>query len=566
MNLKKASAFTLLLVLSLANVTFLFSTVAAQNTWMVISLPYTITSAGNYRIATDWASNTANLGGLIINASHVTVDGQNYRINVTYSSTGKPAAVYVNSQTDIVLENINITGSYVGFRIENSTAITVDNCIVSNTHDDGIQFNASSGFGISNCVLQDVWSGISLSNSSNFKITSTGVYRTSYDNGVFTQNCENFIISNLNIVNSSWNGLATYQSSNFLLQNSSINGSVMQGFWAGYGKNATVTNCVLDGNEGNALYITDLTDNYLTFNRITNNTQAANVYFSNATFSDNYVATNGLDDGAYCGGFQSADSNCTVTRNVFDRNYDAVMWETHENSYSNTFTVQGNSFQSNHNTFFFDYTLSAGAANQKLVFSNNLVNDTAYVDPVGLAEYTNSSFADKVLNLNGTLQTGTRIYSNGPYVGGNFWAHPDGMGPSQTGADADHDGFLDAKFSLFNNASIGSAYDYLPLSTGYTAPATPTPTPAPTTQPTVTPMPTSDATPTSTPAITPAATETPTPTSAPTSAPASTPTATPETANSNAETPWLLIVTVIVIVAVVGVVAFVVNGRKHKPS
>ena len=39
-------------------------------------------------------------------------------------------------------------------------------------------------------------------------------------------------------------------------------------------------------------------------------------------------------------------------------------------------------------------------------------------------------------------------------IGGNYWAHPNGTGPSQTGADANHDGFADAPFDLFGNQTV----------------------------------------------------------------------------------------------------------------
>ena len=65
------------------------------------------------------------------------------------------------------------------------------------------------------------------------------------------------------------------------------------------------------------------------------------------------------------------------------------------------------------------------------------------------------------------LQTGTRAYSSGSMIGGNYWAHPNGTGPSQTGTDTNHDGFIDTPFDLFGNSSIGTVYDYLPYSSGY---------------------------------------------------------------------------------------------------
>ena len=52
-------------------------------------------------------------------------------------------------------------------------------------------------------------------------------------------------------------------------------------------------------------------------------------------------------------------------------------------------------------------------------------------------------------------------------VSGNFWAKPDGSGFSQTGTDADKDGFVDSAFELFNDADVGLAYDYHPYSLGF---------------------------------------------------------------------------------------------------
>jgi hypothetical protein len=108
--------------------------------------------------------------------------------------------------------------------------------------------------------------------------------------------------------------------------------------------------------------------------------------------------------------------------------------------------------------------------NEKLYFYNNLVNDTNYVNPYSFSEYNsgpNLPFNSSILIFNVPLQTGTRVYSNGGMIGGNYWAYPNGTGPSQTGTDSNHDGFIDTPFDIFNNASIGTFYDYLPMSTGY---------------------------------------------------------------------------------------------------
>ena len=54
--------------------------------------------------------------------------------------------------------------------------------------------------------------------------------------------------------------------------------------------------------------------------------------------------------------------------------------------------------------------------------------------------------------------TGKRIFSMGPYVGGNFWATPEGNGFSQTHADNNGDGICDVAYAV-NKEDI----DYLPL-------------------------------------------------------------------------------------------------------
>jgi hypothetical protein len=128
---------------------------------------------------------------------------------------------------------------------------------------------------------------------------------------------------------------------------------------------------------------------------------------------------------------------------------------------------RNNVFQNNAYTFFFDHQVPNTNDNVQIIFTNNLVNDTQYVDPMSFhGNYSGLyiPFNDNLLSLNSTVELGTRPYSNGPLVSGNFWAHPNGSGFSQTGTDADRDGFVDSAFELFGDANIGVAYDYHPYS------------------------------------------------------------------------------------------------------
>jgi cell division septation protein DedD len=288
---------------------------------------------------------------------------------------------------------------------------------------------------------------------------------------------------------------------------------------------------------------------------MSNNSQAVySQLLNNVTFTGNTFSYNGLVNGTYTGGLEVTESNCTVTNNIFESNYDAYIWKATNRSNTGNQLVYGNIFRNNNYTFFLLNNQPNNLTLQKLFFYNNFVNDSAAVDPVCFNSTYSANylpFNSTVFAFNTTLQTGTRIYGNGPQIGGNFWANPSGTGLSQTGADSDKNGFIDAAFELFGNATIGIAYDYLPLSTGYAAP---TPTPTPSTSPTTTPTPTTS--PTQTPA--PTSTSTPTPTST------STPTPTQDTTHTTAETPWLLIVAVIAVIAAVALAMFVVSKRKTK--
>jgi len=74
--------------------------------------------------------------------------------------------------------------------------------------------------------------------------------------------------------------------------------------------------------------------------------------------------------------------------------------------------------------------------------------------------------------FNTTKQLGTRIYSAGGYIGGNYWTNPTGNGYSDTCIDSNKDGFCDEPLNLSNGTSV--AYDYLPLSDEYTTTTTTT--------------------------------------------------------------------------------------------
>jgi beta propeller repeat protein/parallel beta-helix repeat protein len=94
------------------------------------------------------------------------------------------------------------------------------------------------------------------------------------------------------------------------------------------------------------------------------------------------------------------------------------------------------------------------------IFNNtvNIFNDTGnYTGNYFISKATNISGGKNNVSLNTSKTSGTNI-AGGSYLGGNFWANPDGTGFSQTCNDWNKDGIGDSIYTV-------SAYDidYLPL-------------------------------------------------------------------------------------------------------
>jgi len=71
---------------------------------------------------------------------------------------------------------------------------------------------------------------------------------------------------------------------------------------------------------------------------------------------------------------------------------------------------------------------------------------------------------DMINYWNTSKQIGTRIYSEGHQIGGNFYAYPNGTGYSEICDDEDADGFCDTPYNI---TPEGKNTDYLPLSSNY---------------------------------------------------------------------------------------------------
>lgn len=157
-----------------------------------------------------------------------------------------------------------------------------------------------------------------------------------------------------------------------------------------------------------------------------------NVTRNNVTISGFEVT--GGEQGIYVHGVQN---NTLADNNVSYNNYGIVL------------------YRSSNNTLTRNIVSNSSSSGIQLVDSGSNIIYGNYFNNIINIKMSDS--AGNSWNIKKTL--GPNIVG-GPSIGGNYWAHPDGTGHSETCTDADNDGFCDLQFFI-NDSDI----DYLPLTT-----------------------------------------------------------------------------------------------------
>jgi nitrous oxidase accessory protein len=541
-NKQNPSVFTLIFLLTITGSLSLFTPVQAE-TWTDITLPYTITQSGNYRI-TEGCSSSGLL--LSINASNVIVDGQDKLIQSTQSEDDYAISI-ASGCTNILLKEFNVTGSDYGlYAIEIGNFTVQDSTFVNNTaaaifaynvtdfvflhsrlsnNSNGLVVIDSSNltiadshfknntYGMQFVQCRDIVFQSNYVNNNTYGLASVGSNNTTVCDSAFTENYDgieavdtDLTIDNTDVSDNFEIGIS-FVEGNLAAHNFAVNNNTV-GLYVGlcnvtvtYGSiannligiytilsNTTAVDCAINNNTNFgvaalASYSTVIDDCGVSNNSfgilsygaqnmvlknsvIANNSLGMNDYLGNNTLiTGNIFDKNGLnEDPAFGGAVMFEETNCTATNNAFTNNNDALMIGIFSDELNNTQTYHYNSFVNNNYTFDFNYQLPSNYTNQQIYFYNNLVNDTGYVNPDSF--YTDELIVppNTVLHLNTTLQAGQRAYSSSRMIGGNYWAHPNGTGYSQTATDADTDGFTDIPFDVFGNATI---YDYLPYTSNF---------------------------------------------------------------------------------------------------
>lgn len=221
------------------------------------------------------------------------------------------------------------------------------------------------------------------------------------------------------------------------------------GAWMFKSSNNNFTNNTAYSIYGHGIWVDHYSlDNIFTNNSMINNGGAG---FEVSSYSDNNFFAYNIANNNYWGFYFSKVNNSIFEWNTMKNN--EVGFIIDATSYNNTIS---SSITQNNTIGGAIYDTS-----NNLIY-NNFFNDTKNVGFAG-AIFTNY--------WNTTKQSGTRIYSDGTQIGGNYWTNSIGNGYSDTCTDSDTDGFCDSALNLTTNN-----WDYLPLSDEYVAPPTTTTT------------------------------------------------------------------------------------------
>ena len=305
---------------------------------------------------------------------------------------------------------INITSSDVLF---DGAGYTIDGKDITNTY--GVYvYNSSMALTkviIKNLIVKDWYNGIYYRNAGNGRIiNNTASSNAGVGINLYSASNNNTLTNNT--ASSNFVGIRLQSSSNNTLANNTAS-SNSYGIYMVVSSNNILAKNTANSNTDYGISLYSASDNTLT-----NNTACLN-------------SNNGID-------LESASNNNILTNNT-----------------------------ANSNT---DYGIYLNTASNNIL-TNNTANSNSYYGIVLNTTSNNTIYNNYFNNTNNSYFTGT-IYSNqwntsktrgmnmvsGHYLGGNFWASPNGTGFSQTCMDDDGDGICDTNYTL-NSKNI----DYFPL-------------------------------------------------------------------------------------------------------
>jgi parallel beta-helix repeat protein len=419
MNKLKISLFVFLYFI------LIFSGAYAQT---YISSCRSLDQSGTYYLTTDLINVTDRICMNII-TSNVVLDCQGHRID------GVDGPIYWGGQIGIYINN-------------GSSNVIVKDCFLSD-FERGIDIEGSYNV-ISNIGVKTSWIGINISGLFNrlYNINTSG----NIDIGVYVTGSSNEIY-HLEALNNNFGVIIEWTNNNTINYFKISKNKARCGVWIMDSYNNFITNGLITDSY-KAVCLTRSYSDYLSNLTIRNNEDVAYLYRGVVEFysSNSNLFENSIIESNYEGiGLLDSGWNI-IRRNLVVNNSDygivlssAGSWGAnyiYDNIFNNTvnFYFEGGIYKN-----YWNITLSKGS----YIPGDNVWRGIVCVD-------TNYDGICDFLNI--TPTTATNIVG-GPYIGGNYWGSPDGIGFSDTCVDSDKNGICDGPYYL-NDSNI----DYLPLS------------------------------------------------------------------------------------------------------
>ena len=360
-------------------------------------------------------------------------------------------------------------------------------------------------------TMTHITHAINISTCSNLNETGAIYYLTADIINSSTSKCINITANNVTLDcqghlidgdDSAMYGIYIYrdsqQTTNITIKNCVVTDWDSANIYLKYANGNTITNVTSNSSPSNGIYLYSSSSNTITnITTNSNNEKGIHLYSSSSNIFTNITANYNILDGIL---LESSSSN--IFTNI-TANYNSWAGIYFYSSSSNTLTdttASSNSyygilFRSSSSNTLTDTTASSNShygiriylnSDNNIIANSTISNNTnagLYLEEDGSddPEYNtiynclfNNSVNVKIDSgiagenyFNTTKRLGTRIYSNGNYIGGNYYTNSTGNGYSDICIDSNHDGFCDNALNLSSGSSV--AWDYLPLSDEYHA-------------------------------------------------------------------------------------------------
>jgi len=385
------------------------------------------------------------------------------------------------------IRNCNLTKFQYGIYLKYCDNNTLINITASNNSDSysGIYLRQSNNNTFTNVTTNNNGYGIRLDTDANNNIFSDITANNNSYYGIYIYSNLNNTFTDVTANNNSYYGIEIKTSSSNTFTNITANNNFQFGIEiTTSSSNNTFTNIIIQENGYNDLEVYIPSSDSYCNNNFINITGSGNkpIEYYNYTAT---IENKELSELILCNADSSTINNVTINGSSTVKNNGLYLLRTNYSVVSNITSSE------NYNGIYFGYSSNNNLINittnsneqygiylilsdYNTISNSHIENNTEYgiyFDSPAAYNPIYNNFFNNTINyyilqsspinfFNTTKASGTNIMG-GSYIGGNYWAYPNGTGFSDTCADADNDGICTSAYSL-----DGLNYDYLPLAGG----------------------------------------------------------------------------------------------------